>query len=91
MAPYLHSTAHISIDQGETAGCQLLALSQYLITVQLCREKETFHLPVHAFNMKKAFITFIEAWLRFSEKLSKWEVVQRFCYGVLSALPLIGV
>lgn len=35
-----------SIYQGEVAGCQPVALSQYLITVQLCREKETFHLPI---------------------------------------------
>lgn len=46
MALDLHSASHLGAHQGEAAGCQLPALSQYLITVQLRREKETFHLPI---------------------------------------------
>lgn len=33
----------------------------------------------------------MEAWLRFSEKLSNWEVAQLFWYGILSVQPLEGV
>lgn len=65
MALYLHSALHLSIYQGEAAGCQLLALCQYLITVQLCREQETFHIPRTWLKKWKAFITFMEAHLRF--------------------------
>lgn len=50
---YLHAASHLGIYQGEVAGCQPLALSQYLITVQLCREKETFHLPITWLLYKK--------------------------------------
>lgn len=71
MALYLHSALHLSIYQGEAAGCQLLALCQYLITVQLCREQETFHIPRTWLKKWKAFITFMEASLRFLRKAIK--------------------
>lgn len=70
MALYLHSASHISIYRCEAEGCQLLALSQYLITVQLCREKETFHLQITCLSYEKVLITFMDARLHFSEKLS---------------------
>lgn len=38
--------SHTSVHQGEATGCPPLALSHYLITVQLRGEKETFHLPI---------------------------------------------